>query len=60
MTETTENPADDDRLTTMGLLIEAYTGLAAKVAPQLDEHGLSLPSSTCCSGSPARRGDASG
>jgi len=42
VTEATENPADDDRLTTMGLLIEAYTGLVAKIAPQLDEHGLSF------------------
>lgn len=38
----TDEVLDDDRLTTMGLLIETYTGLVAKIAPQLDEHGLSF------------------
>jgi DNA-binding MarR family transcriptional regulator len=37
-----DKPHENDRLTTMGYLIEAYTGLVAKIAPQLDEHGLSF------------------
>lgn len=31
---------DDDRLTLMGLLVESYAGLGARVEPQIAEHGL--------------------
>ena len=34
-------PLEDDRLTVMGLLAEAFTGLATRGATQLSEHGVS-------------------
>lgn len=37
----TENAFDDARITAIGLLVEAYTGLSARLAAQFEEHGLS-------------------
>ena len=37
----TQHLYDDERITAMGLLVEAYTGLNARYAVQLTEHGLS-------------------
>ncbi|MFC4106452.1 MarR family winged helix-turn-helix transcriptional regulator [Micromonospora zhanjiangensis] len=38
----TENVFDDPRITAIGLLVETYSGLVAKITGQLDEHGLSM------------------
>ncbi|MEU8259621.1 MarR family winged helix-turn-helix transcriptional regulator [Micromonospora sp. NPDC048999] len=37
-----QNVFDDPRITAVGLLAEAYTGLSARFAAQFEEHGLSL------------------
>lgn len=37
----TEALADDPRITAIGLLMEVHTGLTARIATQLEEHGLS-------------------
>jgi len=36
-----ENPLDDPRLTAIGLLFEAHSGLLTKFSTQLEQHGLS-------------------
>ncbi|MDM4721655.1 MarR family transcriptional regulator [Micromonospora sp. WMMA1363] len=36
-----QNVFDDPRITAVGLLVEAHTGLSTRFAAQLDEHGLS-------------------
>ena len=37
-----EHGYDDPRITAVGLFAEAYTGLAARLAAQVTEHGLAL------------------
>jgi DNA-binding MarR family transcriptional regulator len=37
----TENVFDDPRITAIGLLVETYSGLSARIAAQLEQHGLS-------------------
>lgn len=41
MDSVTENAFDDARITAIGLLVETYTGLSARLACQYEEHGLS-------------------
>lgn len=36
-----KNVFDDPRITAVGLLVEAYSGLSARLAAQYEEHGLS-------------------
>lgn len=36
-----QNVFDDHRITAVGLLVEAYAGLSARFAAQVEEHGLS-------------------
>lgn len=38
----TETPFEDARITAIGLLIETYTGLLARLSDQFEAHGLSL------------------
>jgi DNA-binding MarR family transcriptional regulator len=42
VTEPTEHPFDDPRITAMGLFTEAFTGLTARVSEQLANHGVSI------------------